>query len=530
MGALCDIAPFDRLDHRDRTAIFWGVVCCLMAHLYSWTNGMFNHDSLLIYQNDVGWQASLGRYLNPLYVLIRGRETAPLTIGIVSTLCLVASVVLVLHVLDIRSDLGVFIVAVALTTNSTVTLSSASFLYMLDVFCLSLLCAVFAVWVSKQGDRGWLIAIPFVTVSLGLYQSYLQVCVTLHLLDAIRGILVGEDIRSVLLRGMRAAITILLAGLLYILLFNVALAVLAIEPAQTANSVSSLTQLSLAQLPAFLVDAYTMPLRWLAQPMTSHHYLVSLIYLSSIGSGIAGTVVVARRNKLNRTGCMLLGTLILLLPLGMNFVWILSQGYVHALMFYAIYLSFVAVALALDLACPPVADASAGRAVRRVGTAAAVLVLSCNVMFSNTIYLSKALQERATLSLVTRILDRIEQTDGYVPGETRVAFVGNLYKNPTVAHRPGYFRDAYMSSFPGCEQEVTVTYYGAWENYFRNYLGYNHDMLSEDEACTLGSDERIATMPVFPAAGSVATVDDVVVVKLSDSWIVWRNGYAERIF
>ena len=53
-----------------------------------------------------------------------------------------------------------------------------------------------------------------------------------------------------------------------------------------------------------------------------------------------------------------------------------------------------------------------------------------NVVFANQVYLKKVLEYDATASLATRVVDRIEQTDGYVPGETTVAFVERFDSSP----------------------------------------------------------------------------------------------------
>ena len=52
------------------------------------------------------------------------------------------------------------------------------------------------------------------------------------------------------------------------------------------------------------------------------------------------------------------------------------------------------------------------------------LISWSNLIFANQLYLKKALQEEAALSLMTRVVDDIEDFEGYIPGQTPVAFVG----------------------------------------------------------------------------------------------------------
>ena len=54
----------------------------------------------------------------------------------------------------------------------------------------------------------------------------------------------------------------------------------------------------------------------------------------------------------------------------------------------------------------------------------------CNVIYANQSYLKVALEEKATDALMVRVIDRLEQTEGYVPGETPIAVVGLITSSP----------------------------------------------------------------------------------------------------
>ena len=54
----------------------------------------------------------------------------------------------------------------------------------------------------------------------------------------------------------------------------------------------------------------------------------------------------------------------------------------------------------------------------------AAAILYGNVQFANGMYIKKEMEHEAYLSLMTRVADRMEQFDGYIPGETPVVFVG----------------------------------------------------------------------------------------------------------
>lgn len=117
----------------------------------------------------------------------------------------------------------------------------------------------------------------------------------------------------------------------------------------------------------------------------------------------------------------------------------------------------------------------------------------------------KDLEAKSTLSVVTRIIDRIEQTEGYVAGETEVCIIGSLRENPlVVARRAGFNYDG-----NGNRAWVAVIY--NIEHYISYYLAYPYKVyLGEcppDLADSLG---------VFPAKNCTTIRDGVLYIKIGD--------------
>ena len=142
-----------------------------------------------------------------------------------------------------------------------------------------------------------------------------------------------------------------------------------------------------------------------------------------------------------------------------------------------------------------------------------VLLLLCSVLwhhtlYANHIYLKKDLEKNATIVLAARMLERIEMLEGYVPGETKVAFVGTLpdnqYLNQT---RKEYTTVNYEV---GLREEYAATY--SMGAYFTMYLNYP---LLVEKSVDYSGVEEVQQMPAFPAVGSIQMIDGTAVVKLS---------------
>jgi len=140
----------------------------------------------------------------------------------------------------------------------------------------------------------------------------------------------------------------------------------------------------------------------------------------------------------------------------------------------------------------------------------AVLLYS-TVQTANVLYLKKDLEQDAFLSMMTRILYRMEDHEDYVPGQTPVTFTGDPQQLKEVM--PGFER--YRTVVGATEAEVTNI---AVNDRCRRYFSYilNNPAVIADDATgnALRQDPRVAQMPAYPADDCIALIDGVLVVKL----------------
>ena len=71
-----------------------------------------------------------------------------------------------------------------------------------------------------------------------------------------------------------------------------------------------------------------------------------------------------------------------------------------------------------------------------------------------------------------------------------------------------------MKRFNGSEENCAITFGDTYWMYFRDVLGY--PIVQAEDAERIVRQEAVAAMPSFPEKGSVALVDGVAVVKLSE--------------
>ena len=140
-----------------------------------------------------------------------------------------------------------------------------------------------------------------------------------------------------------------------------------------------------------------------------------------------------------------------------------------------------------------------------------MLFIINSVIFSNQIYIKKDLEFKNTYATLNRVIDRIEQMDGYIVDETPVAFIGNFEKS-SLAMKKNYF------SYEGVGQGgmFAVTYYSTYELFLEDVMDYPINLLEEDDANSLKNDDRVIAMSNFPDRGSCKMIDGTMVVKFSE--------------
>lgn len=151
-------------------------------------------------------------------------------------------------------------------------------------------------------------------------------------------------------------------------------------------------------------------------------------------------------------------------------------------------------------------------------TASSVIAATCiilitfnNIQASNTVLLDRTIRYSATQSLVTEILTRIDELPGYIEGETKVAFVGNLDGQllPPASVTTS-------SSLTGQKQTgEAYTGYRYLQIMINDLMLRKTSILSESQASQLGKTDMVMALPTWPNSGSVQLIDGVVVVRFS---------------
>ena len=499
------------------TCLISTFVIGLLAHAYSYFHDSFSHDALgAIYAtvSENNWKIALGRFFVPLYrTIFRGGIALPWMIGVLALIWIGLSVYLVAKIFSITSRGVIILLAGIMTTNLTVTATTATFLYELDADMFALLMATLAVFLWHKYDRGWLIGTVFVSVALGIYQAYISVTISLVMLVLIYKIIHIESTKQVILRGIKSVCMLILGGILYIVSLKIVCSVTGISLADNYNGLISILRLTPMEFPKLIMAAYQDWFSTFLHPKAMYLGILLDFFDGTILAFIViSTLMIAGLNKhltcFSRVMLLILGTL---LPLGMNVSYVLSGGMVHDLMRYAFWFTYLwGILLAYEIyATSNTNKGTVNSIVKSSICFLASIVIWNNLQASNTLYLKKNLEQEAALSLMTRVADRLEMLPGYVGGETPVVFVGTP-SNASIM--PGFES---VSEIDGAASANVLTYntYGMYEAYF-SYILNSPINLASTVWSDFQTDARVAEMPSFPNLQSIQKLDGVVVIKM----------------
>ncbi|MBQ9010103.1 MAG: glucosyltransferase domain-containing protein [Clostridia bacterium] len=485
------------------------VLFAAVASGYRYLSLGYSGDSTMIYEGgDRLYQISLGRFLQPVYWMVRGSIVAPYIVGLFATAFLFLSVFLISHVLQFNHLPSIAVLAAILTTNETVSLSNATYLPWTDVYALALLFACIGVMVDSRYRLGFLLSPFFYACTLALYPSYITCGATLLVLMYMVRLLQGMPAGSIWKKGIRSILSLFLGLILYAVILRILLSHLNMQASNEYNGVGRLEEITIASFLENLPTAYLLPFIYLFNPQNrliipSHQALIPAVLNLAFLLALLPLVFFALR-KLRTGGRVTLLCLFAVLPFAMNFVFLISNGIINGLMIVSIYLFYLVPVILLEH------TGIKGRffAVPVVGLFC--IYVGMNVITSNRLAIKRDVEYRSTLSAFTRILSDAGEIPSYVPGETPVLIIGYLPSSRISMVREG-LED--LNPLQGARYTYAAAYETSTKWYLSQICGSSIRFFEEHDWEHRWGPE-IKAMNAYPVDGYIQMIHGVLVINL----------------
>ena len=495
------------------------IVCYMLVHGYRFMNKAFAGDALLmVYQNDAAWQIALGRFVQPVLIMMRGSLESPLLIGLLTAFWLGAGAYLLADIFRIEKNIPMLFIALILSANDAITASNAGFLPWTDFYGLAFFTAVFGVWFLQEA-KWWRIVLSVVSfmLSIGIYQAYICVAIGITCIVFIFIFSREKDVKKIVKSAGIYAGSFLCAAGIYLGVWKIFQKVFNIWTADTYNGLSGVGDYSDTSVGSLIFLTYKNVADHFMNPpvfvtMEFRQQDLSRLWLWGLRGCnilifvmfIAGLVMLLIKYKpqILNVVCILFITAVF--PFCINVVCFISKGMEHQLMTYAFGLCYLFVILIYE----DISENIRWRNIMRGCLLVLVgVVLWSKVVFASQVYLKRDLQDAQAQSMLTRIVYEIEKTEGYEAGVTPVAFCGT-FENTSYTQPVEAMKDIVMWGMQG---KTSMSYAGTEYAYLQMILNVNMNLTRIDDR-----DDRIKAMPCYPAEGSIAPVDGVIVVKLSE--------------
>ena len=505
---LCGLSQGEK--KRMLSALLFTLLLGFAAHGYQFFSMNLVHDGLhnAFPHPDYYLGAALGRGLQYVYTKIFGSAVyLPLTNGLLSLLWIGLAVWAVCRLLRFEKLWQIGLTAAVFVTNQTITAIAGTYPPYLSMFAFALLCASLSAlcWGAFARSGKWrylFLGAVLAAVSMGIYQSYLFTTVVLIMLASVRALLENTAFKEVFLDGLCGVFMLFLSGGLYLHIITLICRVTE-TPLETEgyNSLGNMAA-NAEPLSERITACFTQFSDRFFKDIPSVYPEKLIFFLNAallvLTLVLLAAVIAGRRVKPLSLGLVVL--LLVLLPFAANGTRLINRE-VHDLMEFAFYLVYLLPLMLLPL-LPKLS-------VKKVctglcGAALAVVVFS-NIQTANLLYTMRAVEYDANLSIMTRVAERMETLEGYVPGETPVMFWGT----PKNILEPLPNQEK-VEKILGGDILSPVTYYHTWHIYFERVLLRDVALYAPSELIV---SEEVQNMPIFPAEGSVAMVDGTVIIK-----------------
>lgn len=318
--------------------LIYTVLFMVIAHGYRYVTFGFSHDSMVInsFMNNE-WQISIGRFLQPVYLYIRGGVVAPYLVGLFSILWLSISTYLIIELLQPKKQSTIIWICGIMAINSTLSVSNATYIPWSDMFMLSLLFSVLGVYFFVKCKWGFIVAPFLFCASLALYQAYIQVAVLLLMVLLVLNILDGQGFQDILRSSLNSVGILFLGLIIYYFINKIALAITGITLVDSYNGLQDIGDYSSESIPVVFVKTYLHVARFFIMPETFNAGLSAAVNIIIIVFVLVMLVRLSSKHRIETRNKVLLGLIIIAMPFGANAVHFIAK-FMHSLMTYSFVL------------------------------------------------------------------------------------------------------------------------------------------------------------------------------------------------
>lgn len=504
------------------------VIIGLLIHMPMMMQDIPNHDGLDSMYFDQNMITS-GRWFLTVACGISSYYTLPWLIGLLAVIYLGLAAVALTEFLELRKSWTIVLVSGLLVSFPTLT-STFAYVFTMDGYMMAVLLAVMSALLVKKFKWGFVAGGVCLAFSMGIYQAYLAIAVLLSIFGILMIAMEAGNVKEKLLRSLKYLYMGIIGAGGYYVILQILLKLQGKELAsyQGINEMGTVEKAGLVDIiKKMYTDFFGFTLKGNVLMNNGFSYV-------AIGVLAVLTLVVlcilAVRNKWFKSPWfyILLGLLAVGLPIATNMILFISPEVTyHALMRYqwVLYPIFMIAFVGGENHKAGVPEEETAKIQENSSTAKTVpgvtawtqwlTLLAAGVLIwnyavtDNIAYGNMQKKYEKTYAYCVRLLDRIEQTEGYYQGMP-IAMIGVVGED---AYPITDITGDVTSNLIGTGGDYLLYTGQNYELFMKHYLGATLNILPADAMGEMYYDERYVEMHTFPAKDSIKIMDGVMYIK-----------------
>lgn len=491
----------------------------LLVHLYRFTNLFINHDDVHGTFFDFSEGLSSVRWLLHLSTNLAGNFSSPWLDGVVAAAFLAIACTFFVAIFNVRSFIPACLLSFCIVSFPTTT-SIYTYMFNSSQDFLALLLAVLAAWLFRRGRTVTnLLGVLSVACSMGLYQAFFCLTAAILALTMIIDVCNGRwksNLKKFFITGIHYLEWLALGLLLYLAITKVCLWCTGVKLVDY-QGISSMGQVTLPILIQRIKEIYPQLVDYyFNNPMypRSFPFLVLVSLLADIL--VIGILLFTHHLHKNILNLLQLAIMLIIFPIACNSICLMVDTWrIHNLMLYpAILPLLLPVLLGSQISNQDlvILNDLSQRLLYKLSVFCACGLLLIQAVFgyqffvtTNYAYTCMALTYENAYAYFTRLTAKIEMQETYSP-DAHVAFLGT-------ALQPSSVPDVYMTGALRIDEIVNM--YSRYE-FLHYFICGSYHYATQEEIDIIKASPKFQQMPCYPAAGSIATIENVIVVKFSE--------------
>lgn len=512
-----------KLSKQQKNAFITTFIVGLIAHGYIIFNRISYHDNSACLFS-LGGTYESGRWMlgiiYDLQMMTTKLFSVPVFNALLSILFVAIAAMILIDLFDIKSDILTIYIASIMVAYPVIT---AIFSYMFTswVYLLGMLFSVIsaAILVKRQGIKEYIFSAVMLGCSLGFYQAFFSVTIVIYLISLTLSV-INSKINNVLdyVKTGLIYLSNLISGLLvWAVVRKISFVVKGINAVDYKGMNESY---ELSKLPSKLLLAYSEFFHFRQEKINSLLYL-RVFTAAIVIIAIIQLIVLLFKSKNSMQTKLISFIGILLLPLGMNVVYVLSTSdeyLIDTLMMYGnVFVLLIPILLINSHQEINITQGILKKCVfiyTGIQSICLLVLLIGYIYMDNAAYFKADLTEQAAVAWCTELVANIKGAEGF-KDDIEIVFVGwdNL-DDGTFAKvdNMDQLEAIKLAKYPDYQ---TILKAASNMYFLKEHIAFGNELVIIDDG-TLANNHDIIEMPTYPNDGSIRLYNNKMIVKLGE--------------